>query len=132
MTWEEVETAVNSLSAQIQELPTVIVAIARGGLVPARLLAKNLAVKEMYCLSVKKKAEGVKVITRIEADLSDKNVLLVEDVLESASSLIAGKAYLETLGCKVQTVALYVMPTAKVIPDYYVARVNEVPTFPWE
>jgi hypoxanthine phosphoribosyltransferase len=130
--WPEIESAVDELSSHITRRPDCIVGVVRGGLVPARLLASRLDVKTMYALTVKKRGGDRIVVTRILDNLKGQQVLLVEDMLESGTSLIEAKQYLESLGAAVETFALYIQPGSLITPDYYLSKRTEVPHFPWE
>jgi hypoxanthine phosphoribosyltransferase len=132
MTWEELEHEVESLSQRINDIPDVVVGVVRGGLIPARLLSSFLKVKDMYCLTVKKAGNGRKVVTEISENIQGKNILLVEDVLETGRSLIVAKQYLEGKGARVKTACLYTMPISEISPDYSLAQIKEIPEFPWE
>lgn len=132
MNWETLEKEVQDLAQKIGYVPDYIIGIVRGGLVPARLLSSYLGVKEMYGLTVKKTEEGRKVTTEITDDLHGKNVLVVEDMLETGKSLFAAKEYLESKGAVVKTACLYTMPLSEVTPDYSLRQVQEVAQFPWE
>jgi uncharacterized protein len=132
MNWQETERAVKKLAEQIPSSPDIIVAIVRGGLIPARLLAKFLGVKDMYALTVKKSNNERLVTSRINEDIHGKVVLVVEDVLESGTSLAAARDYLEDAGASVVTAALFVQPHSVVKPDYFVATKDNVPLFPWD
>lgn len=83
-------------------------------------------------MTVEKQGDRRLVKSEITSDLRGKNVLLVEDVLESGTSLIAARDYLEAVGAHVSTASLYIQPQAKVIPDYYIAERQAVPVFPWD
>ena len=120
------------LAAQIPNKPDVIVAVVRGGLIPARLLAKFLAVKDMYALTVKKKGDERVITSNIVDDLHGKVILVVEDVLESGASLIAVKGYLEKAGASVVTASFFIQPRSLIKPDYFIAIKDEVPRFPWD
>jgi hypoxanthine phosphoribosyltransferase len=65
-------------------------------------------------------------------DLVNKNVLLVEDMLETGKSLIAAKQYLESKGARVKTACLYVMPISEIVPDFSLRQVEKVEKFFWE
>ena len=52
MSWPEFIKEINMLGNNVTNKPDMIVGIVRGGLVPARILASNLGVKEVYCLTV--------------------------------------------------------------------------------
>lgn len=132
MTWEELTTEVTELSTKINFTPDIIVGIVRGGLVPARLLSSKLKAKDMYCLTVKKIGAKRKVTNDILEDLTDKKLLLVEDMLETGKSLIVAKEYLANKGADVKTACLYTMPISEIKPDFYIREVNEIIKFPWE
>lgn len=122
MDWNVFVKELRALAKKIDFRPDAIVGIARGGLVPARLLSEFLNVKEMYCLTVKKSGSERKVVTEILDDLSGKNILLVEDLLESGRSLIAAKKYLEAKGALVKTACLYALPESEIKPDFFLKR----------
>jgi hypoxanthine phosphoribosyltransferase len=132
MNWQDTIKALSLLSYKIIDKPHVIVAVVRGGLIPARILSSNLTIKDMYCLTVKKHGSDRRVVTQVTEPLTGVRVLLVEDVLETGTSLIAAKEYLESKGAVVETAALYIQPRSQIIPDYYLEIREQVPTFPWE
>jgi len=132
MDWKTLEVEIKNLCKKIDFTPNIIIGITRGGVIPARLLCTYLNVKEMYCISVNKVGEERKVVTTIEDAISGKNILLVEDMLETGRSLIVAKKYLEAKGAKVRTACLYIMPFSEIKPDYYLKESNKVESFPWE
>lgn len=132
MDWEELRTEIRELAQKVTEKPDIIVGIVRGGLIPARLLSTELQVKEMYGITVKKVGDTRKVTSDILEDISGKRVLLVEDMLETARSLIVAKQYLESKGALVEAACLYTMPISELKPNYSLKEVTEVIPFPWE
>ena len=132
MDWKTFRNEIQNLSEKITDKPDIIVGITRGGLVPARLLSTYLKVKKMHCISVVKSNEERSVVTEITEDMSNKKVLLVEDMLETGRSLVVTKAYLEKKGANVKTACLYTMPISEIKPDYYLKEVDSVLEFPWE
>ena len=132
MNWEKFIQEMKLLSEKIDYKPNFIVAISRGGLIPARMLSSFLYVKKLHCLSISKVEEERKVITEILESLEEKNVLVVEDMLETGKSLIAVKQYLESKGAQVKTTCLYTMPISEIKPDFYLKQIPEVEKFPWE
>ncbi|KKT52667.1 MAG: Purine phosphoribosyltransferase [Parcubacteria group bacterium GW2011_GWC2_44_22] len=129
--WENFTNELNQLVKKIDYQPDVIVGIARGGIIPAVMLAKKLGVKDMYCLKVRKD-ESRTVMAEGFTGVNQKKVLLVEDMLETGRSLIAAQAYLESKGASVKTACLYTMPTTQVNPDYFLRQIEKVQKFPWE
>lgn len=133
MNWQEVENELDILAQQIGYRPDVIVAIARGGLVPGRLLAKSLDVKTMFSLTVIKSGSERKVASAIDPMfIAGKNILLVEDMIESGRSLLVSKQYLESLGASVKTAALYTTPSSETGLDYLLTVRPDIPVFPWD
>jgi len=132
MDWKTFETEIQSLSKKIDYKPDTIIGITRGGIIPARLLSSYLQIKDMRCLSVHKVEEERKVITEILDDLDNKNILLVEDMLETGRSIIVAKEYLESKGAKVKTACLYTMSMSEIKPDFHIREVQTVEKFPWE
>ena len=132
MNWDEFEKETEKLASKIDYKPDIIVGITRGAVVLARVLCNKLGVKEMFCISVKKFGEDRKVMTDILEDLKDKNILLVEDMLETARSLIVAKKYLESKGANVKTACFYTMKINEIVPDFSLNEVDEVVSFPWD
>jgi hypoxanthine phosphoribosyltransferase len=132
MNWPEIESELTKLAREIDFKPDYIIGIARGGIIPARILVSKLEVKDMQCLTVKKRDGDREVVTDILEDLTGKSVLLVEDMLERGKSLIVAKQYLGLRGAVVRTLAIYIQPYSEIIPDYYLAAKEDVPKFPWE
>lgn len=132
MKWEDFEREMLKLSAIIDFKPDYIVGIVRGGLVPARKLSGLLSVKQMFCLNVDKKDQDRVVNSDISYDLHNKRILLVEDMLETGDSLMVAKEWIEKRGAMVKTACLYTMPITKHTPDYYLAQVQSIVSFPWE
>lgn len=132
MTWKEFEKELDALATMVDSPVGCIVPIVRGGLVPGRLLASKLHIKEMYALTVKKSKGKNRVETSISVDLTNQRILLVEDMLETGGSMIAAKEYLESKGAVVKTACLYTMPQTKITPDYSLRQITTVVSFPWE
>ena len=134
MNWETFNFEIEKLAKKIDYKPDAIVGIVRGGIIPARILSTRLKVNDVYCVNVSKVGDERKIKTAILDDLIDKNLLLVEDVLESALSIIAAKEHLENRKAIVKTAALYITSGSLFIPDFYIDRIK-FPLefqFPWE
>ncbi|MEM1597508.1 MAG: phosphoribosyltransferase [Pyrobaculum sp.] len=114
--------------------PDVIVAIARGGYVPARLLCDWLGVSDLVSVQVvhwpaaAQVAEKAYVKYPLNVDLSGKRVLVVDDIVDTGDSVELAKKTVEEC-CRpkeVRTAALQVITTVtKYMPDYYAVEVRE-------
>ncbi len=132
MNWDTFTLETRKLCELIQDTPDCIIGIARGGVIPAVLIAKRLNVKDLHVLKVKREGNERRVMAEVFTDMTGQKVLLVEDMLETGKSLVVAKKYLESKGAQVQTACLYIMPQTEVKPDYYLKEVLEVQKFPWE
>lgn len=106
--------------------PDVVVAIARGGLVGARLVSDILGIPDFACLRIAHWGEtavrGKEAILErgIGGSVEGKNVLLIDDVTDTGKSLTVAKSYLETLRPKeIRTAALQYLRGSSFVPDYY-------------
>ena len=129
--WSSFTKEMDALAEKIDYQPDIIVGIARGGVIPAVMIAKKLGVKDMYCLKVRKDVDRT-VMAEVFTDVSQKKILLVEDMLETGKSLESAKNFLVTKGAEVKTACLYTMPITEVKPDYYLRQIEEIKKFPWE
>ena len=131
MDWQEFDDETRRLAKIISLRPDTIVAIARGGVIPATLLAKILQVRDMFTLTMQRDGAERKITSNVVVDISGKNLLLVEDMIETGRALIAGKKFLEERGATVRTACLYTMPISEIKPDYVLGEIPGVAEFPW-
>ena len=72
-------------------------------------------------------------ISKLQEDLSGRNILIVDDVADTGESLAEIRKFLESKKPKVMKVAtIYIKPWSKVLPDYYVSNTDAWIVFPWE
>ena len=97
ITWDYVVSLCKELARKIREegfKPDVIVAIARGGYVPARLLCDYLGVTDLLSIKVEhwletgKAEKEAKITYPYNYDLSGKKVLVVDDICDTGDSFI--------------------------------------------
>ncbi|MCQ4336848.1 MAG: phosphoribosyltransferase [Sulfolobales archaeon] len=120
----------------------VIIAIARGGLVPSRILADRLGVVDVISLKVEhwvqtaSRNPEARIKYPYTVDLSGKNVLIVDDIADTGDSLILAKDYAKRNfnPKEIKTATLQVITqTTKYVPDYYYLEVKDWAWFmyPW-
>ncbi|MDK2795641.1 MAG: uncharacterized protein PWQ22_321 [Archaeoglobaceae archaeon] len=118
----------------------VIVAVARGGWVPARILADLLEIKELY--SVKTEHWGLvatitgeaRITQPLNITLDGKNVLIVDDVADTGETIKLVKEHVKSLLAKeVRIAVIDYKKTSKFIPDYYAAEMEgwKWIVYPW-
>jgi len=131
MNWDELQDYTAKLCSRIDFKPEIIVAVARGGVIPGVMIAKKLGIKDMYSISVKKMGGKRRIMTKLTEDLQGKKILLVEDAIDTGKSMLAVKKYLESAGASVRTAALFVKGNADIMPDYVLETSPDI-IFPWE
>lgn len=109
-----------------------IVAIARGGLVPAAILANVLDIRliETVCVSsyAGRRQGEVEVLRRLDGD--GAGWLVVEDLVDSGATLQAVRAMLP----HAHTAVLYAKPEGRAMVDTFAAEIDQDVwlVFPWE
>ncbi|BCU68979.1 phosphoribosyltransferase [Stygiolobus caldivivus] len=145
VTWEEVVEWSTRLAEIIKEdnyQPDVIIAIARGGLVPARIVADVLGVMDVISIKVEHWVETAshtpqaKVKYVYKLDLSGKKTLIIDDITDTGDSVELAKKYVVDYFSPsvIKTATMqYIKPVAKVKPDYVASIVEDWTWFmyPW-
>lgn len=140
--WEDIEELSYKIAKQIIDNNIKIdsiVAILRGGWIPARIIADLLGIEEIGVLGIKfyKSIETRKeqpIITHpLILDIYNKNVLVVDDVADTGKSLSIAIELIRLYGPRnLYTATIYVKPTSIFIPDFYAETTSAWIIFPWE
>lgn len=140
--WDYIYELCVQLADQIRRSkykPDLIVAVARGGWVPGRLLSDLL--ENTYVASIKvehyvdfyKTLEKPEITQPLPVDIRGKKVLIVDDVADSGYSLKLAKEYLLKQGAKnAKIAAIYYKPWSVVTPDFYARETDAWICFPHE
>lgn len=143
--WREVVEWCKKLAEKIKESgyrPDIIVAIARGGYTPARLLCDFLDIHDLVSIQILHWGRAAEITAKahvkypLEIDLSGKRVLLVDDICDTGESIIVARDYILEK-CKPKELKVAVMQwipkIAKIKPDFYVDEVKEWTwyQYPW-
>jgi len=143
VSWEMFYDMARQLAFIIQEdnyQPDIIIAIARGGYTPARILSDYLGVMDMTSFKVRHyKAAHKNPEARIEhplaADITGKRVLLVDDVSDSGDTFDVGIQHIMDTAnpAEIRTAVLHHKIVSKYKPTYYTREVREWHwiTYPW-
>ena len=142
ISWNDLQNLVLRLAQKIQEEsfhPDIIVAISRGGFVPARILSDQLGVRRLTCIQIEyyKGINDVKkepnLVYPLNANVNGLNVLIVDDVSDSGTSMISAIDHISNCGAKkVKTSSIHIKPWTDFIPDYYTENVDKWIIYPWE
>lgn len=135
VSWGEVQRLARRLALAIRAdgfRPDLIVAIARGGYVPARLLADYLGIMRLASFRVAHYAAGARarrrarVVEPLAAAVAGRRVLVVDDVADSGDTWIVALRHLaRRRPLAVRTAALHYKAGSRFEPDYYAARLKE-------
>ncbi|MCC6041446.1 MAG: phosphoribosyltransferase [Desulfurococcaceae archaeon] len=114
------------------ENPDTIIAISRGGLVPARVVSDILGVDDLVVLRSRFWGIGGKVLKEPEVsvheklDLGGKQVLVVDEVVDTGATMSKIVRIIRSLGVKsVKTAVLHYKSTSAYKPDYYVEKLEK-------
>lgn len=142
LTWDGFGAATRDLARDILASgfePEVVVAIARGGLLPAGAIAYGLGAKNCGAINVEFYTGIGTVLDAPEvlppeldmAYLDGRRVLLVDDVADSGRTLALAVQLLEGKGADVRSVTIYTKPSTIIQPDYAWKDTDLWINFPW-
>jgi len=119
--------------------PDVVVAIGRGGLVPARVLVDLLEARQLATIQVEfyvglgETKEQPALKQELALPVDGRKVLLVDDIADSGRSLQYAVNYLLGQGaCEVKIATVYYKARSCVEPDFYEKKTDCWVVFPWE
>lgn len=142
LTWERFGVSVRELAMAVVASgyqPDIILAIARGGLIPAGSLGYALSVKNTYVMNVE---YYTGIDERLELpkflppyldliDVEDKQFLVVDDVADTGSTLQAIHDFCGGKVAEVRTAVIYEKPHSVIKCDYVWRRTDRWIEFPW-
>jgi hypoxanthine phosphoribosyltransferase len=141
-TWNQIYDMLLSQAEKISKScfkPDIIIGIARGGWLPARVLTDLLEIPNLANVSAEyyvgvAETKNEPVLTQgISAVVTDKKVLIADDVADSGRSLKLVKEHVLQQDAKeVKTATMYHKPWSIVKPDYYERETKLWIVFPWE
>lgn len=142
LTWEGFGTAQRELAQQIADsgfTPDIIIAVARGGLLPAGALSYSLGVKlsdainvEFYTDVQETLPDPVLLEPLLDTEsISNKKLLVVDDVADSGRTLHLVLNLLKQHGAEVRSAVLYGKSRSEIAPDYVWKHTDEWIVFPW-
>lgn len=145
VSWDEIVDWAWNLARIIKNdgyKPDVVIALARGGYVPGRLLCDFLDVENLLSIQSQHWTEAAKAEERAIikfpyiVDLHDHRVLIVDDIVDTGDTLKLARDFVaeKWKPRELRTAALqWISPVAKYKPDYYYIEVKDWTWFqyPW-
>ena len=119
--------------------PEILVAVARGGWIPGRVLSDILEIQNVATIQVEHYV-GIyethpepKIIQTLSKEVEGQRVLLVDDISDSGKSLELLEEHMAEQGAaEVKIAALYFKPWSVVKPDFFVRETDAWVCFPHE
>jgi len=140
-TWRQIYSLLLSQAEKIRKSnfkPGIVIAVSRGGWVPARVLADLLetrtgTVSVEFYVGVAETRKTPVLTQGVSVAVTGKTVLIADDVADSGESLKLVKAHILQQGATEARVAtVYYKPWSTVKPDYYMRETRRWVVFPWE
>lgn len=142
LSWDLFGTASRELAQQVADSgyrPEIIIAVARGGLLPAGALSYALGLKladainvEFYTDVHQTLADPVLLAPLLDEDsIRGKRLLVVDDVADSGRTLSLVLDLLRDKGAEARSAVLYAKSSSEVDPDFVWRRTDEWIVFPW-
>jgi hypoxanthine phosphoribosyltransferase len=130
VSWDEAYQLARSLARKIRRSgfkPDLVIGIARGGLVPARIVCDFLLQKDLASVKVEHwgmastlgKAK-IKYPLPAEAEVRGKKILVIDDVADTGDTYAVIADYLKEKGpAQLRTAALHYKTCSTFVPDYW-------------
>lgn len=151
LTWQGFGDACRQIAQQIADsgwMPDLIVAIARGGMLPAGAISYALGVKANGAINVEFYTGVGKTMLEPEilepymdiSSLEGKRVLIVDDVADSGKTLKLIMDLISEKGLSMggdsakvdaRSATIYLKPTSVIKPDYVFKQTDKWINFPW-
>ena len=138
----KVTSLCRKLAHKIQDsgfTPEIIICIARGGYIPARLLCDYLGLDNLASIRIKHytgsdKSKDAQLIDPLSINIKGMKVLLVDDNNDSGDTLQEALKYLESFNpTEIKVAVLHHKDTSTLVPDYYAQKIIHWRwiTYPW-
>ncbi len=122
--------------------PDIVIGIARGGLIPARMMSDYLFIKDLLTVKTEHwgltaSMDGKAVLKgKLNYDIGNKKVLIVDDITDTGESIKLAYDYIKTLNpAEVKTSSMLYVNSSSYVPDYYGEGISREKwawfIFPW-
>jgi len=130
------------LAHKIQDsgfIPDIIICIARGGYIPARLICDVMNIYNLASIRIKHytgsdKSETAQLLDPLSINIQGMKVLLVDDIDDTGDTLQLALDYLKDFNPgEIRTAVLHHKIISTLVPDYYAQKIIRWRwiTYPW-
>lgn len=141
--WGQIEGLVDRLLEQLpRDYYDLLMAVTRGGLVPAGLIAEKINQRNVMVAAVMFYTDEGQTLDEprflqfpSDALLTRKRVLIIDDIWDSGRTAMGVKERIEAAGGEAEIAVLHYKPDQSVFdarPDYYVVETDRWIVYPWE
>ncbi len=142
LSWEQIEAMVDALIARLPRDYDAILAITRGGMVPACLVSERLNIRNIMVAAVMfytglGETREEPIFLQFPADplLVNQRVLIVDDVWDSGKTAISVRERVLAAGGRPEIAVLHYKPSQSRYPqkpNYYVTATDGWIVYPWD
>lgn len=143
VTWQDVERLVGRLLLALPRDYDNILVITRGGMVPACLISERASIRNILCAAVmlydgEERALPAPVFVQFPEgrQVEGRRILVVDDVWDSGSTVVAVRDRLRRAGARVHVCVLHYKPGRSTFPgdgpDFYGEATNAWIVYPWD
>jgi hypoxanthine phosphoribosyltransferase len=144
VTWEDLDDLVAQLAERLAAAtePDVVLAISRGGLVPAGMLGYRMGWRDMLLAAVvvyddEKGFRGQAEFLQFPSDdqLRGKRVLVIDEVWDSGTTIAAVSKRIRAAGGEPVTAVLHYKPgksRVEIVPDIFIVETDDWVIYPFK
>ena len=143
VTWADVERMVGTLLQAVGRDYDNLLVITRGGMVPACLISERTGIRNILCAAVvlyeddeRTLAEPAFVQFPEDRQVRGRRILVVDDVWDSGSTVVAVRERLRKAGAEVHVCVLHYKPGRSKFPgdgpDFHAAETDGWIVYPWD
>ncbi len=143
VSWETATSLSRSLAGLIRAsrfTPDLVIAIGRGGYVPARIVCDLLLMSDLTSIKIEhwgtaaQKFDQARVRFPLSVDVEGKDILVIDDITDTGETLITAREYLaRSRPGEIRTGVLQHKTSSIFEPDYYAELISEWKwiVYPW-
>jgi len=141
-TWSQIYDMLLSQARKIQNQqyqPDTIIGIAKGGIIPARLLSDLIETPQLSTIEIESYQSIAEPTLKptlkktLSTSVEGKKILVVDDISDTGRCLKLAQTYLqEQVALEIRIATLYFKPQSITKPDFYEKQTSNWVVFPWE
>jgi hypothetical protein len=143
VTWADVEQLVGRLLAALPGDFDSLLVVTRGGMVPACLISERTNIRNILCAAVVLYEDDQRTLPEPafvqfpeDRHVKGRRILVVDDVWDTGSTIVAVRDRLRQAGARVQTCVLHYKPSRSRYPgdgpDFYAETTDAWIVYPWD